>query len=79
MEYKIEIIDKKIAKDLIIKNHYSHKWTSCRYALGLFKDGDLKGVAVYGFPVGRQVVGSLVKDPNILKNENVLELSFNKR
>jgi hypothetical protein len=75
MEYKVKLIDKKIAKELIIKNHYSHKWTSCRYALGLFKEDELKGVAIYGFPVGRQVVGSLIKDKSVLKNENVLELT----
>ena len=82
MKYTIGIIDKKIAKELIIKNHYSHKWTSCRYAIGLFDEtkssdelfnrGRLIGVAVYGFPVGRQVVKSIT--PN-LENNDVLELT----
>ena len=73
MEYTINLIDKNIAKDLIIKNHYSHKWTSCRYAIGLFDPsiksndlfnrGKLIGVAVYGFPVGRQTVKSIT--PNL--------------
>lgn len=72
MNYTVELIDKKIAKDLIIKNHYSHKWTSCRYALGLFDGGDLIGVAIYGFPVGRQVVKSISP---ILCNNDVLELT----
>jgi hypothetical protein len=39
--YSIEIIDTDTAKHLIIKNHYSHTWTSCRYAIGLF-DNDVK-------------------------------------
>ena len=82
MEYTIDLIDKNIAKDLIIKNHYSHKWTSCRYAIGLFDPsiksndlfdkGKLIGVAVYGFPVGRQTVKSIT--PN-LENNEVLELT----
>lgn len=73
MDYKISLIDKKIAKELIIKNHYSHKWTSCRYAIGLFDEEDkLIGVAIYGFPVGRQVVNSICDG---LSNNDVLELT----
>ena len=29
-------IDRKIAKKLIVENHYSHQWTKCTHALGLF-------------------------------------------
>ena len=72
MNYTIDLIDKQIAKDLIIKNHYSHKWTSCRYSIGLFDGDNLLGVAVYGFPVGRQTVKSIT--PN-LNNSDVLELT----
>ncbi len=72
INYTIGLIDKKIAKELIIANHYSHKWTSCRYALGLFDEGNLIGVAVYGFPVGRQTVKSITPD---LNNDDVLELT----
>lgn len=69
---QIAIIDKKIAKDLIIKNHYTHKWSSCRYAFGLFDDNQLIGAAIYGYPVGRQVVKSICSD---LSNSDVLELT----
>lgn len=71
-DYTIDVIEKQIAKELIISNHYSHKWTSCRYAIGLFLDGIIVGVAVYGFPVGRQTVKSIA--PN-LNNSEVLELT----
>lgn len=71
-DYTIQLIDKKIAKELIVKNHYSHKWTSCRYAYGLFLGNELKGLAVYGFPIGRQVVKSISP---ILENSDVLELT----
>ena len=71
-KYKIELIDKKIAKKLIIDNHYSHKWSSCRYALGLILDDVILGVAVYGYPVGRRVVKSISP---LLENDNVLELT----
>jgi len=72
MNYKIDLVDKKIARELIIENHYSHKWSSCRYALGLYDGYDLVGVAVYGFPVGRSVVKSITPD---LENSDVLELT----
>lgn len=71
-DYNIKLIDKKEAKRLIVQNHYSHKWTSCRYAFGLIYNGKIVGVAVYGFPVGRQVIGSI--SPIINKDE-VLELT----
>ena len=29
-------IAKSIAKDMIIKKHYTHAWTACRYALGIY-------------------------------------------
>jgi len=72
LDYRISLIDKAIAKELIVANHYTHKWSSCRYALGLFLDDELQGVAVYGFPVGRQVVKSITPH---LKNQDVLELT----
>lgn len=68
----IEIIEKKIARELIVSNHYSHKWSSCRYAIGLIRDEQVVGVAVYGFPVGRQTVKSISP---ILVNDEVLELT----
>ena len=29
-------ISKSIAKDIIVKKHYTHAWTMCRYALGIY-------------------------------------------
>ena len=80
----IREISKKIAKDMIIKNHYSHSWTMCRYALGIFyetdnehtffdeKDEKLAGVCIYGYPVGRSATTSISPE---LKSEEVLELT----
>jgi len=72
MKYTVSPIDKDKAKVIITQNHYSKKWTSCRYALGLFDRKELIGVAVYGFPVGRQVVKSISA---ALSNDDVLELT----
>tara|TARA_Y100000034_G_C6783565_1_gene350396 strand:- start:61 stop:804 length:744 start_codon:yes stop_codon:yes gene_type:complete len=77
-------IEKKVAKKMIVENHYSHSWTSCRYALGLFYITDnshilfdeneekLIGVAIYGYPVGRLAAESI---SGILKPHQVLELT----
>ena len=32
----LRAINKQIAKDIIVKNHYSHKWTLCQVAYGIF-------------------------------------------
>ena len=72
LDYQISLVDKAIARELIVANHYSHKWSSCRYALGLFLGDELHGVAIYGFPVGRQVVKSISPQ---LENQDVLELT----
>lgn len=80
----IREISKRIGKDIIVKNHYSHTWTSCRYALGIFyetenqhsffdeKEEKLVGVIIYGYPVGRSASTSLSKE---LNPEEVLELT----
>lgn len=44
-------IDRQIAKEMIVKNHYSHKWNDGpfgRVNIGVFKDGRLLGVAAFG-------------------------------
>lgn len=80
--FYIKLISKQTAKNIIIKNHYSKKWTKCRYALGIFKkqqceffenDNDvLIGCLVYGHPIGRQVVNGL---SDLVNDDNVLELT----
>lgn len=65
-------IDKHVAWDMIIKNHYSHKKTSTRFALGIFYADELVGCLTYGFPVGRCVVKSICPS---FENNNVLELT----
>lgn len=77
-------INKAVAKNVIEKNHYSHKWSSCTVAYGIyhknvkqkyFFDQDIHkliGVIVYGNAVGRCASNSISP---ILKNENVFELT----
>jgi hypothetical protein len=62
-QYFIQPIDKDVAKKLIVTNHYTHRWTMCYIALGIFKKGpesefmtsnqdELIGTLVYGHPTG---------------------------
>ena len=77
-------ISKKIAKTMVVKHHYSHAWTSCRYALGIFYEMDnehaffdeteekLAGVAIYGYPVGARAAASISPE---LQPKQALELT----
>ena len=77
-------INKSVAKDIIVKNHYSHKWTLCQVAYGVFYrtdsssvffDGNvdkLIGCLIYGQPVGRSAAASL---SDSLKIDEVFELT----
>ena len=77
-------IDKNTAKRMVIKNHYSHLWTKCSVALGLFHDTgtphkffsgnkeDLIGVIIYGDPIGRYSGGSI---STLLDRTEVYELT----
>ena len=74
-------IAKSIAKDIIVKKHYTHAWTACRYSLGIyykaegelqFGDSKLIGVAIYGFPVGARAATSVCEG---LTKDNALELT----
>ncbi|MDR1199076.1 MAG: hypothetical protein LBK94_08730 [Prevotellaceae bacterium] len=51
----VKSIDKSLARDLIIKNHYSHKWNEGgfgKFNYGIFREDkpdECLGVAVYGY------------------------------
>ena len=80
----IRSINKKVAKKFIIENHYTHKWSLCRIAYGIYfqsdskssffdsNNGTLIGCIVYGQPVGRSAAASLSDE---LKIRDVLELT----
>ena len=64
-------INKSVAEEIIVKNHYSHKWSLCQVAYGIFYITDkespffnaieekLIGCVVYGQPVGRSAAKSI--------------------
>ena len=75
-------ISKSVAKDIIIKNHYSGIWTKVSYCLGLYIEDNshsffsstdkLIGVATYGDPIGRHSGQSISE---LLDRKEVLELT----
>lgn len=83
----IREIPKSTAKRMIKKFHYTHSFSSCRFALGIFyrkdtkhrffdtEDEELIGCMSYGYPVGRSVVGSIFSDDRMLTTKNILELT----
>lgn len=70
-------IDKAIAEEMIVKYHYSHKWSLCQIAYGIFYITDkqckffnaveekLIGCIVFGQPVGRSAAESISKLINV--------------
>ena len=80
----VRLINKSVAKDIIVQNHYSHLWTKVSYALGLFTteveehpffqnvEEKLIGVACYGDPIGRSAGQSISP---LLERTEVLELT----
>ncbi len=80
----IRSISKSVAKALIVKNHYSHKWTLCQVAYGVFykqskehkffenESDELIGCAIYGNPVGRSAADSF---SSLIKANEVFELT----
>ncbi len=75
-------ISTSIAKEIIVKKHYTHAWTACRYSLGKFYKTDtenalgdtekLIGCLIYGFPVGAKAPTSVCEG---LTKDNILELT----
>lgn len=72
----IRPIERKIAKEIIIKNHYSHKWSFGfgRINIGIFKDDfcDCLGVAAFGLMMNTQSHKSIFDD---LEYGDIVELN----
>ena len=62
----IKLIDKNTAKDMIIKNHYSHKWNTPfgLYNFGVFRENQLLGVASYGYMMNPKAKIFTSNNPN---------------
>lgn len=80
----IRAIDKPVAENIIVKNHYTHKFSLCQIAYGIFfltdieckfinsKEEKLIGCMVFGQPVGRSAAESISP---LIKITEVFELT----
>lgn len=48
--FLVKELDSKIAMDMVLHHHYSHRKVGARFCFGLFGDGDLIGCCVYSQP-----------------------------
>ena len=72
-DFYIKEIERKLANEMVVKNHYSKKFYSATYIhLGLFYLGELKGVLQYGYAMNPASCGSVVKGT---KQKEYLELN----
>lgn len=63
-EFYLKEIPKQLSKDIIIKNHYSHKVCgdgTTHIHLGCYINGELLGVMQYGYAMNPQSGGSVVE------------------
>lgn len=79
-------ITKVVAKQFIIDHHYSHRFSSCRYALGIYyreehphaffggENETLIGAMIYGHPICNKAIDSVTVDGS-LALDAVLELT----
>lgn len=72
-DFYIEEIDRNIANDIIIKNHYSKKYYNASYIhLGVYMDSELVGVLQYGYAMNPASQSAVVTNTEI---DEYLELN----
>jgi len=72
-DWHVKEIERKLANDLIVKNHYSKKFYNATYIhLGVFICGELLGVLQYGYAMNPASCGSVVEDTQM---DEYLELN----
>lgn len=72
-DYYVKEIGRDKANDVIVKNHYSHKFYNASYIhLGVFMAGELVGVLQYGYAMNPSSCGSVVTDTQM---DEYLELN----
>jgi adenine modification enzyme len=82
-DFYVEEINRSVANDIIIKNHYSGKIYNGTYInLGIFVNGGLHGVLQYGFAMnpasGGSVVSGTLKDEYLELNRMFLDDTLEK-
>lgn len=52
---RVEPVDKRLAKEVIVREHYLHRNPPCSFAYGLFEEDELVGVVIFGTPPSRHL------------------------
>ena len=69
--YTIQPIDRKLANEIQVKNHYLHTKASCTYAFSLMENDKVIGVILYGNPTAPTTI-NICGDAN---KKNVVEIT----
>lgn len=70
MKFEIKPIEKSIAQNLVIENHYLHRKASAMFAYGLFDNDNLLGVIIYGKPASPSLCTGVCgpdESPNVIE------------
>jgi hypothetical protein len=68
-------ISKGVAKETILKNHYSHTWPAAVVCLGLFVDEKLNGVSVFG-PSATSHMANSLPSPNYFELQRLFSFDW---
>jgi hypothetical protein len=70
-DLQMQIIDKKLAKNMIEKYHYSNICPGLKFAFAFKYKGEIKNIIAYTSPIGRLVCQEIMDEANV---DNTLEL-----
>jgi hypothetical protein len=70
--FNIEPIDYHTAMQIVVEKHYLHRKSPCSKAFGLFQDGQILGVVVYGVSASSTLLRGIAGDE---EKSNVYELT----
>ena len=72
----VEPISRRQALQLTIANHYLHRKSALSYAFGLYENGAIMGVIIFGTPASRHLqMGACPIDPSLVIELNRLWVS----
>jgi hypothetical protein len=70
VNWLVEKINKSLASEIVVKNHYLHRKPNCIHSFGLYDNELLLGIIIYGIPASNSVMQLCGKD----EQKNVIEL-----
>ncbi len=62
-EYDVAPIAEAVAKDFVVRHHYSRSYPAARFRFGLYRRAELAGVAVFSHPMSERVLTSVFPGP----------------